>query len=531
MGNIQARLDVARGWQRPRALLGLDRRRRGSRPAARAARVLRLSWSGLPLWLRLMTGVLVLVTAAMTVTAVTGSVLMRTYLADQADNQLRNFARHVGRRAEQQHPPVRMPSPVVQRSRMPSQFLVMDLDPTGKVKAVIRTPTEYDESQPVVPALTWEQAKARNAPFTVPSQGHGPGGPWRLLVARADVNGTTLVGSSLSQQGATVSRLLRIDLFAGAATLLGLAVAGYAVVRVSLRPLLEVETTAVAIAAGDLSSRVPDRDPRTEVGRLSRAVNLMLSQIEQALRDQEASETAARHSELRMRRFVADASHELRTPLASIRGFAELYRQREMTDPDQGRRLMRLIEEEAVRVGMLVDDLLTLARLDQERELASEPVDLLALAADSVQGARARAPDRPVALVLLDMAGSGEVRPMIVPGDELRLRQVLDNLINNALRHTSAGTPVAVRVGTFRRRGARMAVLEVSDSGPGLSPDHARRVFERFYRVDPARSRSRGGTGLGLAIVAAIVAAHGGTVEVDTVPGQGATFRVLLPAA
>jgi two-component system OmpR family sensor kinase len=235
---------------------------------------------------------------------------------------------------------------------------------------------------------------------------------------------------------------------------------------------------------------------------------------------------AARESERRMRRFVADASHELRTPLTSIRGFAELYRQGAVPDEEELGRLMQRIEDEAKRMGVLVEDLLLLARLDQERPLAQAPVDLLALATDAVHDARAVAPDRPISL---DVGRTDP--PPVVTGDEARLRQVLGNLVMNALKHTPAGTPVTVRLATEGGADdAPRAVLEVADEGPGMPPDIAAHVFERFYRADQAR-RHDGSTGLGLAIAAALVTGHGGRIAVDTLPGAGATFRIELPLA
>jgi two-component system OmpR family sensor kinase len=230
-----------------------------------------------------------------------------------------------------------------------------------------------------------------------------------------------------------------------------------------------------------------------------------------------------------MRRFVADASHELRTPLTTIRGFAELYRQGAAHDPAEPDRLMRRIEDQAARMGLLVEDLLLLARLDQQRPLDREPVDLLALAADAVHDARAVAPDRQIELVL--GGDDGDVGALVVLGDAERLRQVLANLVDNALAHTPAGSPVEVQVGGAALDGRPGAAVEVVDHGQGLTPEQAERVFERFYRADPARSRAAGGTGLGLSIVAALVAAHGGAVQVDSVPGRGARFRVVLPLA
>ena len=221
-----------------------------------------------------------------------------------------------------------------------------------------------------------------------------------------------------------------------------------------------------------------------------------------------------------MRRFVADASHELRTPLTSIRGFSELYRQGAVRDENEIARLMRRIEDEALRMGMLVDDLLLLARLDQERPIAFAPVDLVTVVGDVVHDAKAVAPQRAV-----DVAVDGD--PPIVAGDDARLHQVVQNLVTNALRHTPADTPIEVRLTSE----ARQAVVEVVDHGGGLSPEIRERVFERFYRVESSRTRDAGGAGLGLSIVAALVSAHGGSVSVQDTPGGGATFRVVLPLA
>jgi two-component system OmpR family sensor kinase len=225
-----------------------------------------------------------------------------------------------------------------------------------------------------------------------------------------------------------------------------------------------------------------------------------------------------------MRRFVADASHELRTPLTSIRGFAELYRQGAVRDPDELERLMRRVEDEAARMGLLVEDLLLLARLDQQRPLRREPVDLLRIVTDATHDARVLAPDRQV-----DLDVRGDEAPVVL-GDEPRLRQVVTNLVSNALTHTPAGTPVAVTVDTARPPGRPCWVrVAVHDRGPGLPPEARERVFERFYRADPSRTRAAGGTGLGLSIVAALVAAHGGQVTVESEPERGTTFAVDLP--
>jgi two-component system OmpR family sensor kinase len=234
-----------------------------------------------------------------------------------------------------------------------------------------------------------------------------------------------------------------------------------------------------------------------------------------------------------MRQFVADASHELRTPLTSIRGYAELYRQGAVTSTAEVAEVLGRIEDQAARMGLLVEDLLLLARLDQQRPLEQRVVDLTVIAVDAVHDARVLDPDRKIGLHL-DLAvdpddEDEDGNPLTVLGDEARLRQVLSNLVNNAITHTPAGTPVDVRLSRRDEDGRPMAVVEVSDQGPGLTGEQTERIFERFYRADAVRSRENGGTGLGLAIVAALVAAHGGRVELDTAPGDGATFRVLLP--
>jgi two-component system, OmpR family, sensor kinase len=378
------------------------------------------------------------------------------------------------------------------------------------------------------------------------------------------VHGTVVVATDATSVYRTIGGLGLIDLLVSLGVIVLLGAIAAALIRASLRPLLEIERTAGAIAAGDLSRRVPEGDPHTEVGRLGRSLNVMLSHIETAFRARSRSEAAARRSEDKMRQFVADASHELRTPLTVIRSSAESYRQRGgiesgengsayLTKADMDR-TMRRIEQESARMGVLVADMLLLAQLDQQRPLQSKPVDLLTLAADAVHDARVVAPDRSIHLTV----GSGAA--LIVNGDEMRLRQVIGNLMTNALTHTPAGTPidVLIRSGTLDEATALIpadpdgsddvdgaddteyadyaelpathqpaAVLEVADHGPGLTEEEAEHVFERFYRAD--RARTAGGTGLGLAIVAALVAGHGGATWVRSVPGEGATFCIALP--
>jgi two-component system OmpR family sensor kinase len=220
-----------------------------------------------------------------------------------------------------------------------------------------------------------------------------------------------------------------------------------------------------------------------------------------------------------MRRFITDASHELRTPLTTMRGFAELYRQGAARDMEM---VMSRIESESRRMGLLIDDLLLLARLDTQRPIDRKPVDLLTLATDAVHDARAVSPGRAITIEVVDGPGTPEV-----VGDEARLRQVLGNLMANALQHTPETADITVRVGTT----TESAILEVVDKGPGMSQEDALRIFERFYRTDSSRARSSGGSGLGLSIVDSLVHAHGGTVNVTTAPGKGCRFCVSLPRA
>ncbi|HEY7069931.1 MAG TPA: HAMP domain-containing sensor histidine kinase, partial [Acidimicrobiales bacterium] len=469
------------------------------------------AWRRTPLWLRLITAVLTLAFLGLTLTGVFGARLLRGYLVDRVDEQLYAGANEL----VESGLTVATPPQVVG----PTQFHLQAVDNGGSylwdVPRVTRT-------TPELPTVTRQDTRDLDGQaFTVdadPGQGH-----FRSVAVPATGGGTFLLSMNLSEVDATVNRLVHIDVLVGLAVLGGLAVVGYSMVRTALHPLTEIELTAAAIGRGDLSRRVPDHHPATEMGRLSRALNAMLEQVERAFGARAASEARARRSEERMRRFIADASHELRTPLTSIRGFAELHRQGAVTDPSEMSELLSRIEDEATRMGLLVDDLLQLARLDQERPLTLAPVDLVDVVGSAVAAAQASAPDREIDV---EAAGDGDLS---VSGDEPRLRQVVTNLLDNALAYSPASAPVTVRLGSARRDERDLVSIEVVDRGPGLTAEQSERVFERFYRVDAARSRAQGGTGLGLSIVAAITRAHGGTVEVDSTPGHGTTFRVLLP--
>jgi two-component system OmpR family sensor kinase len=333
---------------------------------------------------------------------------------------------------------------------------------------------------------------------------------YRVLADAGPGGATTVAAVPLTETDATLHRLLRTSALVIAAILLVLGAGAWWLVRIGLRPLERMGGTAGAIAAGDLSRRVETATQRTEVGRLGLALNQMLDRLEEAFARQRASED-------RLRRFLADASHELRTPLASIRGYAELFRIGAAREPADTRKAMSRIESEAARMGVLVEDLLTLARLDEVRDVIREDVDLVRLAGDAVDDARATAPDREI-----DLESDGRA---IVAGDPHQLRQVFANLLRNALVHTPAGTPVAVTVS----HDGPTTVLEVRDHGPGLPTGDDGALFDRFWRAEHGRERGKAGAGLGLAIVAGIVAAHDGSVAAENAPGGGARFTVRLP--
>ena len=615
-----------------------------------------------PMRVKLIAAVLALVAIALAVISVAGLAYLRSYLISQADSQLSALATS----SQVEGVLLNYVDSGGTRTGSSEGFAIGWIPAGGSVGWVTREPRSGyvvnpsavvpNVPNPVVkPGAAWLSGRVTETVGATTGSGR-----WRMLAVSSNsletprgnpfpligpddqpVRGTMVVALDVSGIYQTLGRLTAIDVIVSSILLAGLAILGIAVIRASLRPLTEIEKTAEAIAAGELSRRVPDHDPHTEIGRLGRSLNQMLAQIEAAFQARSASELAARKSEDKMRQFVADASHELRTPLTAIRGFAEYYRQRGGVDttapaeveaapsraqlqagpgagasngagpaaagaatadaatgdaatgdhataepetasrgtpeprtfefarsepeiPESGTaaagapeppspaatgshklapaeldRIMRRVEQESSRMGVLVEDMLLLARLDQQRPLEHRTVDLLTLAADAVHDARVVAPSRNINLTV----GAGAA--LLVLGDEVRLRQVIGNLMSNAMAHTPDGTPIDVRIRSgsldeargpgqpgpgYRAAGPRSAaVLEVTDYGPGLTREQAERAFERFYRADQARTS--GGSGLGLAIVASLVAAHGGAVWVESVPGAGATFRIALPLA
>jgi two-component system OmpR family sensor kinase len=491
-----------------------------------------------PLRTKLVASVLVLVFAALALISASSTYALHSYMIGRLDEQLDNFAHAVDNLEWNQ------------AVLVPPDYYVMVTSVSGVPNPRIKLPADVEPAELPPLATGADQINAKlDKPYTATSiDGTSL---WRMLITYLKNGSVLQVAQRLQGIDLAIARLIWVDVLVGAGVLIALAAVGAAIVRQSLIPLVQIERTAASIAAGDLSQRVPDPEPdvgepRTELGRLSRALNAMLAQIEAAFTARAQSETAARaaesaardaaeaarlsesravRSEEKMRQFVADASHELRTPLTTIRGFAELYRQGAVADPDEVARLVRRIEDEAARMGLLVEDLLLLARLDRERPITLAPVELPVLAVDAVQAAQAIAPDRKIELDIRD-----DPEKLIAYGDDARLRQVIGNLMTNALVHTPADASVTLRL--FSESGNRAAV-EISDTGPGLPPEQREHVFERFYRADEARTRrtdrAASGTGLGLAIVAAIVRAHHGNVEVFSEPGKGTTFRVTLP--
>ncbi len=489
-----------------------------------------------PLRVTLVALLLVLVALALVVTGVTATSLLKQYLVSQVDMQLRSELRE----ARDVDDTSQLCAPQDLWYGFVSEGYRACLSAEGDVLLPVSGPPR-GAAPPDLDAEDIVRITAQTPWRGGPPGGGGPGGggpssatdvasadgstEWRIAATELSDGVTFVVGSELGRDDRVIDRLVYIEVVIGLIVLGALGAAGYWLVGNSLRPLAGVERTAQAIAAGDLSQRVPDGDGRTEVGRLSQALNGMLARIETAFRAQQASEEQARASEERMRRFVADASHELRTPLTSIRGFAELYRQGAVGSPEETARLMQRIESEGGRMGVLVEDLLQLARLDQQRPLSVAPVDLAEIAGDAVHDARVLQPDRPVEVHLEDSL----TEIPVVLGDEARLRQVVGNLVGNALVHTPETARITVAIGEDTSDGGDRVVLRVADEGPGMAPEDAARVFERFYRADASRSRVAGGTGLGLSIVAALVAAHGGDVWLETAPGRGAVFTVRLP--
>ena len=455
---------------------------------------------------RLMVGMIALVAIGLLVSGAATYVLLQNSLLSRVDTELLNghlaALNVVGGRG-----------PTDANGQFPIGTIIEVFSPDGKE---IGSPLRYDfpnttsRALPVPP----EQLPAGTElhPALVTLDGTGGVSHYRAAIWPEDSLGGdyVLLAIPMSDVDATLDQLLLLEGAVGAAVLIATAILALLIIRIGLRPLDRMRTVAQDIARGDLGRRVEPSTPDTEIGRLGLALNGMLAQIEAAFAERTQSEN-------RLRRFIADASHELRTPLTSVRGYAEMLRRGAEKSPEDSALARRRIEEESVRMSVIVDDMLVLARLGQGRPLEANPVDLQRVAKDAVADAHAVSPQREISLQA--------TQPVVVEGDDTRLRQAVGNLVRNALVHTPPESPIEVGV-TADDGHAR---ITVADHGPGLGGEDAARVFEPFYRADPSRSRDSGGVGLGLAIVAAVVSAHGGEVRVSETPGGGATFEVVLP--
>ncbi|HWC85912.1 MAG TPA: HAMP domain-containing sensor histidine kinase [Solirubrobacteraceae bacterium] len=466
---------------------------------------------------RLLIGLVALVAIGLLAAALVTYEEQRSFLLTKVDQDVSDSRLPVSVTLGLIHPGGSRPAPGAVAGHAPTTFQTSGtygvlLDSSGKV---IETHAfSYDQTAPSPPVLPAKLPisgfkSARLHLFTVDSKS-GSGLRYRAAAFSISGGRVLVIAVPLREVDQTLQRLVLVELLVGVGVILALTALGWIVIRLGLRPLERMGRVASEIAGGNLSRRVSPDDRRTEVGRLGASLNEMLGQIEQAFEDRSESED-------RLRRFLSDASHELRTPLASIRGYAEVFRLGAATEPEEIERAMARIEAEAARMGVLVENLLLLARLDELPEMRLIPVELRELAEQAAQDTRAVAPDREVRLTVED--------PGRVLADPEQLRQLLANLTRNAVIHTTARTPIEISL----RRDRDRAVLEVRDHGPGLPADAGDQVFDRFWRTEGGRSRGPGGAGLGLAIVKAIVQAHHGDVRAYNAPDGGAVFQVTLP--
>jgi two-component system, OmpR family, sensor kinase len=464
---------------------------------------------------RLILAAMVLAAVAISASDFAANAALRSYLISQVDKELIEISTssltrldRAGIESENSEEDNDSPFTEFRPLRgVPTSASVSLLDVDGRL--IGRIGGDLSQKQIAVFGMSIAEAKAKGvAPFTIDGQGDEP--DVRAVVQLLPTGlGTVVVANSLAEVDRTLQRLGFFFLILGLLALTAVGLVSRWIIAISLKPLEQVEETAEAIAGGDLSARLPAAKPDTEVGRLTTALNTMLGRIEESFE-------ARVNSESKLRRFVADASHELRTPLTAIRGFAELHRQGAVVGAENTKELVGRIEKESIRMSTLVEDLLLLARLDQSREMAQEPVDLNALLTEAVASAKAAGPNHLIELSI----PSAEV---FILGDSQRVHQVVANLLANARTHTPDNSQIKVAL----EQGIAETVISVSDNGPGLSEDDQERIFERFFRADPSRARTSGeGSGLGLSIVDAVMQAHGGYVSVQSKLGAGATFKL-----
>lgn len=538
-------------------------------------------WEGISLRSKI-TGVTVLVvTFGLLVVGMGTLTVLQQTLVGEVDRQLRAAASELPRAPEELSTDDFDDFDDLTGSVFSSPFYFGAVDHDGRV-IVDNVDATQSAQAPDVSRMTFEQIGDRYGEgITVASENRTT--QWRLapfkLTLREEAGGepmraTLVIGANLAESNGIIGSFASIFLGFGLVAVIVSAALTRLLVTSTFRPLRDVEATAARFAGGDFSQRLGGATPNTEVGRLSRSLNTMLSRIDRAFADRAATID-------QMRRFVGDASHELRTPLVSLRGYAELYRMGAIQKPEDVAQAMERIEKEAIRMSALVSDLLALARLDDTKPLEAGPVDLVPLARDAALDAMAGAPDREVTVdvddgtaspaSMADAAPEPDATPepttsslslaaiarlarrrgrrgraaaaeepvlelavpelpgfeAVVLGDENKIRQVVTNLVGNAMRFTPAGSPIELLVGVDRARG--MGTLSVVDHGEGIPAALKEKIFQRFFRADSSRTRDTGGSGLGLAIVASIVAQHGGRVDVLDTPGGGATFMVSLP--
>ena len=473
---------------------------------------------------RLVLGVVILSTLGFIASGVVAQKQIESFLIHQIDDQLINVGSGALPRVnlagivdddeyqERRGRPERDDDDVPQTplDRVPTSTSLTLLDGNGAVVGGIGGDLNRVSVRDYIAGYTpTEVAEFEGRPFTIKAKGEN----FRVLALPLPSNlGSVAIAQSLDDVDRTLSRLQWLFFLIGFVIVGLIALASRTMIKVGLKPLSDVEDTAEKIAGGDLSARLPDAKPTTEVGRLTTSLNTMLARIEESF-------TVRKTSEDKLRRFVADASHELRTPLTAIRGFAELHRQGAVAGEEDTKQLLARIEGESLRMGSLVEDLLLLARLDQAREMEHLPVDIAKTTRDAVASAQVAGPGHPISLV-------GDLDELYTLGDQHRIHQVIANLLANARTHTPVGTPITVSIAQSSD-GVRIAV---ADAGPGLSAEDQKRIFERFYRADSSRVRIEGeGSGLGLSIVDAVMKAHGGTVSVNSEIGKGSTFTLFFP--
>jgi two-component system OmpR family sensor kinase len=467
---------------------------------------------------RLTVGVLVLSAFGFAGAGFGAQALIKDYLINQVDEQLLSVVGGTADRLDQagiardddDDDDPRTDRVATPLNRVPTSISVTVLDPFGNLIGGIGGDLNSNQVTEYVKGLLPGQVAAFGSePFTI----EAPGSDFRVATTVLPSSlGSVIVAQSLSDFDKTTGRIGVVFLIIGGVVLLFIAFASRQVIKIGMKPLAKIEATAEKIAAGDLSARLENFEPDTEVGRLSTSLNQMLSRIEESF-------AARTESESKLRRFVADASHELRTPLTSIRGFAELHRQGAVPEGEKTKELISRIEKESMRMGSLVEDLLMLARMDQSREIVMADVDLSNLINEAVSSAQAAGPEHPIT--------SDIAHDVHTQGDSDKIYQVVTNLLANARAHTPAGT--AIHVATYSADDGTF--VTVADKGPGLTAENQQHVFERFYRVDTSRQRSSSdGSGLGLSIVDEVMKAHGGSVSVSSEPGNGATFTLHFKA-